>query len=98
MNLVVQLLNRARNHEKGFPARLLYTREDQDLDNEAAAELTRLQKELETAREDALEEAAKVANRKWQEYQGPFGSQAASACGYEIETAIRALKDKEVAG
>jgi len=65
---------------------------------EEAAEITRLQKELETAREGALEEAAKVANRKWQEYQGPFGSQAASACGYEIETAIRALKDKEVAG
>lgn len=52
------------------------------------AEITRLQKELETAREDALEEAAKVAD----------GYVGMGWRGDELPAAIRALKDKEVAG
>lgn len=57
------------------------------------AEITRLQKELDTARADALEEAAKYHD-----------SLATIASGYiarqhkQHASRIRALKDKEVAG
>lgn len=56
---------------------------------EAAAELTRLQKELETAREDALEEAAQH-----------FASDGAYGAWHSqrVASELRRLKDKEVAG
>ncbi len=63
---------------------------------EAAAEITRLQKELEAAREDALEEADRSLSLALSE-----GSKIPSgAVPYinGIRQAIRALKDKEVAG
>lgn len=80
---------------------------------QAAAEITRLQKELDTAREDALEEAAKVAEsepeldgdppREVMDAMiaiGPIGNARASVRATKLNIAkrIRSLKDKEVAG
>ncbi|HEX5935890.1 MAG TPA: hypothetical protein VFY63_17150 [Pseudorhizobium sp.] len=55
------------------------------------ADITRLQKELDTAREDALEEAAAEVDRVTREL-GYMPN-----CTYTCAS-IRALKDKEVAG
>lgn len=63
---------------------------------QAAAEITRLQKGLDTAREDALEEAAKVADEKAQHWDSPRGHEREALL--DAADAIRNLKDKEVAG
>ena len=72
------------------------------------AEITRLQKELETAREDALEEAAaifdarndKITELMEREYHQVVKDSCVSAIlrNATDAAAIRALKDKEVAG
>lgn len=68
-DIVERLRLYARNHEGGFPERLLYTVDHQKVDNEAADRLEaveaenaslrqRLAEARETARREALEEAA----------------------------------------
>lgn len=47
VDLVEHLKERAKPHERGFPMRLLYTRDDMALDNAAAAEILRLRAEVE---------------------------------------------------
>lgn len=72
-DIVERLRRYARNHEGGFPERLLYTVDHQKVDNEAAdrleaveAENASLRQQLaearETARREALEEAAKLVH------------------------------------
>lgn len=86
------LVSRLRSFGGGQP----FANEIERLAFEAAAEITLLQKELETAREDALEEADRSLSLALSE-----GSKIPSgAVPYinGIRQAIRALKDKEVAG
>lgn len=49
--LAARLEERSRTHERGFPVKLLYTNEDQQLDREAAARLRVVEKERDEARE-----------------------------------------------
>lgn len=79
------LVSRLRSFGGGQP----FANEIERLAFEAAAEITLLQKELETAREDALEEAAKVAEDKGQHWDAMRGYES-SAC-FDVADAIRAL-------
>ena len=99
---------RAVKIRRPIPRTIFHVEEDHPLCMEAAAEITRLQKELETAREDALEEAAaifdarndKITELMEREYHQVVKDSCVSAIlrNATDAAAIRALKDKEVAG
>lgn len=65
--------------------------------SELRAEITRLQKALDTARKDALEEAAKVAEQLPM-LRAVSPVHVKSTSPQDVADFIRALKDKEVAG